>query len=280
MKREHIRYFKRKFESRDLSSGKLSVDSTAVPSVDSEHTLHIPTKDFPLFNLALIHNTYLTEPQINISSICSEQISSIHPCSCLVIDKKHSVGLPKSNAAKPPRHIPHRSNQTPSLSVWKKNTVYTSELSNSFLDNYRGLYSNPHSSEENSARQILTLKLNTLGVSCHKWNNSISKRRVQSAHFEEDLKSLSYKPNLEDDSTIKTLLSQLNMAERIIRQDDKPLSKVRLLKDKIKQSVTRSNIIESRVVRCCGRVFSHSPPHIRVSIIQRVQVPSSGIKIV
>lgn len=279
MKYENLRYFRRKIESCDLNSERFSMDSTAMPSVNSDYTLYIPSKELSSFSSISTQHSYLTEPQIHNQSFCSEQLPSRYPFSSLVPEKKECIDILKYNADKPPRPKSHRSKDSSKLNVWKKNTPKTSEISTCFIDNYRRLYSNSHSGEKIGASEILPLKLNISGVSSHKWKSLVSQRRVQSAHIEENQQNKPSRRNLEDDSSIQTLLSQLDSAERIIRQDNKPLPKIQALKTKIKQSVSRSHINESRTVRCCGRVFCHSSSPIKVSIIQKAQIPSSRIEI-
>lgn len=268
MKKGNLKSIKRRIHSGNVSSERLSVDSTAVNSIQSDYNHLFPTRECSLFTSINTPCSQKTDPHIDISSFCSERISSIHPSSYLITKNIAKTPAPNLKVTKPPR--PKREND--SIKVWIKNTGQTSDFTASFLDKYRRTYSNSYSGERKGANQIIPLRVNASALSSHQWKSSSSKHRVLSAHFEED--KLSSRPWIEDNSSLKSLLSQLGQSERILRQEDN-LAKVRELRQKIKQSVAKS-IHSSSLV---GSRMSNSSSVKKASIIQRAQIPSSKIEI-
>ena len=267
MKSGNLKSKKRRINSGNVSSERLSVDSTAMNSIESDFTLLFPTRECSLFTSVQTPFSQKTDPHIHISSFCSERISPIHPCSYL-LNENIAKPPPKLKVTKPPRPKREKDN----IKVWVKNTGQTSDFTASFLEKYRRTYSSSYSGERNGVKEIIPLRVNNSGLSSHKWKSSSSKRRVLSAHFEED--KLSSRPWIEDNSSLQSLLSQLGRSERILRQEDN-LAKVRELRQKIKQSVAKS-IQSSSLV---GSKMSDSSSFKRASIIERAQVPSSKIEI-
>jgi hypothetical protein len=267
MKSGNLKSIKRRINSGNVSLERLSVDSTAMNSIDSDFTL-FPTRECSLFTSVKTPCSQKTEPHVHISSFCSERITQIQPCSYLITENIAKPHATKLKVTKPPRPELEKD----SIKVWIKNTSQTSNFTASFLEKYRRTYSNSYSGERNGAKEIIPLRVNTSALSSHKWKSSSSKRRVLSAHFEED--KLSSRPWVEDSSCLESLLSKLGRSERILRQEDN-LGKVRELRQKMKQSVSKSYHSYSLV----ASNMSNSSSYKKISIMQRAQVPSSKIEI-